>query len=152
MENVLITSGISAFAQRVAKLFAEKNLVFADSKPIPTPFINTGKYVAIPSPDKSSYVHEVLKVCLDLSINKVVPLGKDEYLPLARSKVLFEEYGIVVLLPDLENLADIPKLINPTRVNSPKIVLKERVPEDLGVFGIYSANDDREWSLCFVNE
>lgn len=151
MENVLITSGISAFTQRVAKLFAEKNVVFADSKPIPTPFLNTGKYVAIPSPDKSSYVHEVLKVCLDLSINKVLPLGKDEHLPLAKSRVLFEEYGIVILLPDLENLESIPKFINPSRSNCSEIILREQVPEDFGFFGVFAANEDREWSLCCVD-
>jgi hypothetical protein len=151
MENVLITSGISAFTQRVSKLFTGRNLFFADSNPIPTPFLNTGKYVAIPSPEKSSYVHEVLKVCLDLAINKVLPLRKGEHLPLAKSKVLFEEYGIVILLPDLENLERISKLINPTHSNCPKIILKEQVLNDSDSLGVFAVNEDKEWALCCVD-
>lgn len=126
MERILITSGISAFSQRVAKLFSDEDLLFADSSPIPAPFINSGKYISIPLPEKASFVHEVLKVCLDHSITKLLPLKEAELMPLAKSSALFEEYGILILVPRVESLNTISKIINPTRVNCPEIKVKQQ--------------------------
>ena len=146
--NILITSGISAFAQRAAELFPENNIFFADSNPIPSVFLGTRKYLAIPSSEKASFIHELLKLCLDLSITKLLPLGCEELKPLAKNRLLFEEYGISVLVPDSENLETIPMLINPTRANCSEIVLKEFPLEKQGVFRVVLDNEKELLTLC----
>lgn len=149
MERVLITSGISAFSQRVAKLFPGEELFFADSNPIPAPFIKSEKYIPIPSPEKASFVHEVLKVCLDLSITKLLPLKEDELMPLAKSSALFEEYGISILVPSVESLKTISKIINPTRVNCAEIMVKQHaMHNEQSISGIFKKGDEGEIILC----
>jgi hypothetical protein len=148
MNNILITSGTSAFTQRVAELFPKSNIIFADSKPIPSVFLANGKYIAIPSSQKASFVHEMLAICLDLSIHKLLPLNDGELIPLAKNKILFEEYGITVLVPDLESLERLPKLINPTRADCPKIILREPMAGEQGVFGVFKVLENEELTLC----
>lgn len=148
MERILITSGISAFSQRVAKLFPEEDLFFADSSPIPAPFIKSGRYISIPSPEKASFVHEILKACLDLSINKLLPLKETELMPLAKNSALFEEYGIVILVPGFESLNNIPKLINPTRTNCNELIVKQSVYDKSGIYGVFKKGDQGELTLC----
>lgn len=148
MNNILITSGISAFTQRVAELFPENNIFFADSNPIPSVLLSSGKYLTIPSPEKASFIHEVLKLCLDLSILKLLPLSYEELMPLAKNRLLFEEYGISILVPDLESLENIPKLANPTRANCPEIILREPLSDERGVFGVFKDDEKGELTLC----
>ena len=148
MNNILITSGTSAFTQRVAELFPKSNIIFADSKPIPSLFLTNGKYIVIPSPQKASFVHEMLALCLDLSIHKLLPLNEEELIPLAKNRLLFEEYEITVLVPDVESLKNIPKLINPTRADCPKIILREPKAYEKGVFGVFKAVENEELTLC----
>ena len=42
----------------------------------------------------------MLKLCLDKGCHKLLPLGKIELQPLQEARILFEEYGITVLMPD----------------------------------------------------
>lgn len=146
--NILITSGISAFAQRAAELFPESNIFFADSNPIPSVFLGARKFFAIPSSEKTSFIHELLKLCLDLSIAKLLPLDYEELKPLAENRLLFEEYGISILVPDPENLNTIAMLVNPTRANCPKIALKEFPKEKQGVFQVVLDNEKELLKLC----
>lgn len=149
MERVLITSGISAFSQRVAKLFPDGELFFADSSPIPAPFIKSGKHIPIPSPEKATFIHEVLKICLDLSITKLLPLKEGELMPLAKSIALFEEYGVSILVPSVESLNTISKVINPTRVNCPEIIVKQQaMHNEQNISGIFKKWDEGEIILC----
>src|SRR5690606_12983397 len=122
MEKILLTGGMSAFVQRVAKLFPDDHLIFADSHPIPAPLLQSGIYWAIPSPSKSSFAHEILKLCLDHNINIMVPFRKEELMPMAESKLLFEEYGIVTFLPAIDVLQKTMMAINPTTRDCPQIV------------------------------
>lgn len=150
MNNVLITAGTSALSQRVAKLVVDGQLFFADSQPIPTLFLQTGKYKSIPAADKSSYVHEVLKVCLDLGIDTLIPLGKDELAPLANSKLLFEEYGIALLLPTVDRLNEVPKLMNPSRAAYPELFICEGSHDNLPLKGVFAKDESGASFLCCV--
>ncbi len=152
MERTLITSGTSAFSQRVAKLFPEEDLFFGDSRPIPAPFIKSGRYIPIPSPEKASFVHEILKVCLDHSITKLLPLNEEELMPLAKNNALFEEYGITILVPKVVVLDNIPRLINPTRANCVEIIIKQSVYDKSGISGVFKVGDQGELILCCLNK
>lgn len=58
-----------------------------------------GDYRQIPTAVNPTFAHELLKLCLDEGYTHVLPLGKSELQPLNETRVLFEEYGITVLLP-----------------------------------------------------
>lgn len=148
MRNILITSGVSALAQRVSKLLPECQLFFADANAIS--FLKGEKYRAIPSSNKSAFVHEVLKLCLDLSIDTLIPLGANELLPLAKSSVLFEEYGITLLLPTTEELSTIQKVENPNRQDYPELVIHSGADVDLKTKGVFALKENGEWGLCCV--
>lgn len=154
MEKILLTGGMSAFSQRVAKLFPDDKLVFADSHPIPSPFLQSGKYAAIPPPSKASFAHEILKLCLDHDITMVVLLRKEELIPMAESKLLFAEYGIIVFLPTIDVLQKTMVAINPTSRDCPHIVaVHEKRKILLGddyheLLGIYSLHGEEQPKLC----
>lgn len=146
MKNILITSGVSALSQRVAKLLPECHLFFADANSVS--FLKGEKYRAIPSSDKSAYVHEVLKVCLDLSIDILIPLGVKELMPLAKSKVLFEEYGITLLLPEVEELTHMQTIVNPNRLDYPEVKVHLDTCVESKMKGVFALKPDGQWGLC----
>jgi len=155
MEKILVTGGVSAFAQRVITLFPHDQFVLADSHAIPSPLLQSGNYIQIPAPDEPVFVHELLKRCLDLGISLVIPLRKGELLPLAQSKPLFEEYGIIILLPDIDHLQELPILSNPTHRNCPHILAnKSKVAPHDGepaiLPGIYGHGENGEYLLCCI--
>ncbi|MEO5912313.1 MAG: hypothetical protein ABIP95_15610 [Pelobium sp.] len=51
-----------------------------------------------PKEDSISLAHELLKICLDLEIEVVFPLRNKEMMPLAESTVLYEEFGIKLMV------------------------------------------------------
>ncbi|ERJ58273.1 hypothetical protein [Sphingobacterium paucimobilis] len=114
MKKLLLTCATRAFAMRITQLLSDKfELVLATSDEVPTVFKN--RYTQIPKGVNLTYAHEVLKVALDLSCDYVLPLGLDEIQTLSRSKILFEEYGIHVLCPGMEELVELSVLENPTK-------------------------------------
>lgn len=151
MIKVLITSGTSAFSQRVAKMLPNCQLFFADSSAIPTPFLQTGKYKPIPNAEKNTYVHEVLKVCLDLAIDTLIPLGKDEILPLANSEMLFAEYGISLLIPSVELLEDFLIVENPSRADYAELFINAEDVVDFPSKGVFVKDENKGFLLCCVN-
>lgn len=150
MINVLITSGTSAFSQRVAKMLPNCRHFFADSSAIPAPLLNTGKYKSIPNAEKNTYVHEVLKVCLDLAIDMLIPLGKDEILPLANSEMLFTEYGVTLLLPPVELLEDFSIVVNPSRSDYPEVFINAKDDQHYPSKGVFVMDETKGLLLCCV--
>lgn len=104
MQKILITYGTRPLAQRVANLLKNKyEVLFASSEEVPSFLRNT--YPQIPTGVNPTFAHEILKYCLDNQIDYILPLGYSELESLAESKLLFEEYDIQPLVP---NLADLP--------------------------------------------
>lgn len=64
----------------------------------------------IPNETSASYAHELLAFCLDKGIEEVIPLKELEIKALSEAKVLFAEYGINLLIPDLLQLKKMPGL------------------------------------------
>ena len=88
----------------------------------------------IPAANSTSFSHLLLAQCLDLNIEVVYPLKRFEILALAEARLLFDEYGVKVMVPDklvAENL-----LL--TNVEKGELVIKDAVGEipDRGVFVI----------------
>lgn len=127
-EKVLITAGMHAFAQRVAKtLPLSSKIIFGAAESIPQLLINSGKYIDIPNYKNPTFNHELLKLAISEDIQVIIPLKKEEIMQLAESKELFEEYGIKVAVPSLEALKTIDFFFNPGKEFIPKVVIKGRL-------------------------
>jgi len=94
---VLITAGLSPQAYRLQRILHVSDVVFADNSQLPgIPGIST---LVIPTHDSASFVHEMLKACLDHKITKVYPLKLDEVMQLSRARALFSEYEVMLMIP-----------------------------------------------------
>ncbi|MGJ1195364.1 hypothetical protein ACR777_01020 [Sphingobacterium spiritivorum] len=158
-EKLLITYGTRGLAQRIARLMENRiSVQLASSEDIPGILVTSGKVIQIPAGGQSTYAHEVLKVSLDQDISYILPLGKDEVSVLAEAEVLFEEYGIRLLLPGKELMPDIFVLENPDKDMAINILLDgkdllsgEQIRNN-GLSGAFVLSDSgEEQALCLVS-
>lgn len=107
MSNILITYGTRPLAQRAGKIAQQlHHTLFATCEEIPSIFAST--YHKIPHGANPVFAHELLKLCLDQGVDYILPMEPSECTTLADTRVLFEEYGISVLLPtDFNNIATV---------------------------------------------
>lgn len=120
MDTILITYGTRPFAQRLAKqLSSTFNCHFASSEPFPDILLKSN-YRKIPTGPNPTFAHELLKLALDEGYQYILPLGKMELQPLHEARILLEEYGIFVLLP--EELDNCPLIENPPSALDVRIV------------------------------
>lgn len=113
MDKILISFGTRPLAQRVGHLLSEKfQIVYATCEPFPA-LLKQQAYQVIPEAEASTYAHEILKLCLDAGIHYVLPLGLSELKPLQEARLLLEEYGVSLLIP--EDLAAYPQMHSPVK-------------------------------------
>lgn len=96
-KTILITQGTSATAQKRAKSYLTDHVFFADSLPVPKPLIDSGKFIQLPSVSASTFIHELLKACLDTNASVLLLLSESEIELVLPEKFLFEEYNIEVI-------------------------------------------------------
>ncbi|MEJ7695035.1 hypothetical protein [Daejeonella sp.] len=106
---VLITAGLSPEAYRLKRILAIDEVVFADQSPLPQ--IPGSRSLVIPPYTSSSFVHEVLKGCLDLGITKIYPLQAGEVTELSKARSLFLEYNVKLIIPSEEWLKNHEPLV-----------------------------------------
>ncbi|WP_437920902.1 hypothetical protein [Sphingobacterium sp. LRF_L2] len=122
MEKILITFGTQPFAQRIGKILASRFIChYATSEPFPDLLLKQN-YTKIPTGANPTFAHEMLKLCLDNDYRWLLPLGKSELQPLLESRVLLEEYGIALLLP--ETLDNCLVLQNPVKEMDVRVVFE----------------------------
>lgn len=124
--KILITGGLNAFAQRVARIFPPGYEIMFGDTAIPQVLLKNGKYVEIPKNNATTFNHELLKLALHLDIDLIIPLMKDEIIHLAESKTLFAEYGVQVAVPSLEVLKTVDFILNPGKELFPVVILNGR--------------------------
>lgn len=112
-----------ALAQKAGRLATGMTLNFCDSAPIPKTLLQTGNYFQIPSGKHPSFSHELLNLSLDEDVDFLLPLRKDELLPLSETKTLYREYGIEILLPDVEALKEMNLISEVDRKLVPELLL-----------------------------
>lgn len=88
--KTLFTTSISLNHFKLSQVFSASELVFGDDY--------QNKF---PSEKSISFAHELLSFCLDQEIQKIYALKEGELNPLSEAKVLFAEFGIDIVLPDL---------------------------------------------------
>ncbi len=121
LKKTLITAASNATAYQLAYHLLHHEILFADTK---------DQKLIIPEGNKLSFAHELLSLCLDLDITLVFPLKLSEQKALAEAKVLFEEYGITLALPDLIQT----QKINPLTHLYPEQVINYQTVTDYASF------------------
>jgi hypothetical protein len=114
-EKVLISCGLTPFAQRIARQYPQWDFLFGSIEELPLPFQNHVGYQALPSPSHPAYVHEILKICLDRQVHAFLPLGVSEVHKLQEARVLFEEYGMALWMPVSTDPASLWSMIPPEK-------------------------------------
>lgn len=152
-DNILITLGTRPFAQRVGKLLSSHyGVVYASSEPFPDILLKQ-HYHRIPTGTNPTFVHEVLKLCLDKGYQMILPLSKIELQPLHEARILLEEYRITVLLPrNLEDCFILENPAGPIRVlKAGKDMLTDERFADADFSGVGMLSDTGEEPiLCLV--
>ena len=147
MPNILITYGTRPLAQRLQKLLHQQQITFATCEEVPSIFAN--RYHNIPHAANPVFAHEVLKSCLDLNTDYVLPLHPAEITALKDTQVLFDEYSIQILVPEdthtVETIQNPPSDFPMELFHHGKSLCSDRsaTPEQNGLYALL----DDEWLL-----
>ncbi|WP_443939604.1 hypothetical protein [Pedobacter sp. MW01-1-1] len=102
--KILITGANSAKAMKLLKAFPHHFVLLADYGDVPEILTENYAFKSLGALNKESIAHILLNFCLTESIDSIIPLHPYELEPLAKSAVLFQEYGIDVLLPSADEI------------------------------------------------
>lgn len=98
----MITGGNNAKALKLMKAFPSHFVLLGDYGDVPGMHTENYAFASLGLLNKDSIAHILLNFCITEGIDSIIPLHHFEVEPLAKSAVLFEEYGIYVLSPDAE--------------------------------------------------
>lgn len=104
----MITGAASAAAFRINRILGFDEVIFADHLDLPLSVFKETRFLKISEGNSSAFAHQLLKICLDNHIEMVFPLRRAELKALAEARILFEEYGIKLIVPDSTGLDQIP--------------------------------------------
>lgn len=110
--KTLITGGKSASALKLLKAFANHHILLADYGDMPAFSSAAYQMHSLGIRNDDTTAHTLLNNCLDENIELLLPIHDFEIEAVAKSMVLFQEFGIRVLLPEP---ADLPKYLNTTK-------------------------------------
>lgn len=156
---VLITAGLSPEAYRLQRVLEFPDIVFSDE--IPVPHIPGTRSIVLPEHSSASFVHELLKACLDFGISRVYPLNLGEVLELSKARTLFSEYSIILMIPSEFWLTDhagkrFGRLEHISVIENGKLLAGTNLPPDLplseetGIFTWATIGQKIEYSLYLV--
>ncbi|RZL34865.1 MAG: hypothetical protein EOP00_30825, partial [Pedobacter sp.] len=102
--KILITGGNNAKTMKLLKAFPGHFILLGDYGDVPAIFTESYAFSSLGKLNKDSIAHILLNFCITESIDSIIPLHHFEVEPIAKSAVLFGEYGIDVLLPHFDQL------------------------------------------------
>ncbi|MDQ8005747.1 MAG: hypothetical protein REI64_13160 [Pedobacter sp.] len=97
--KILITGGKTATALKLVKAFEGSEVVLGDYGAMPSITTSAYSFVELGDWNADVLAHNLLTKCLDYGIDMLVSLYEAEINAMAKSLVLFEEFGLNVLLP-----------------------------------------------------
>jgi hypothetical protein len=95
--SVLITSGLSPQAWRVNRLLENEDIVFADESELP--YVPGVRSALIPPHNSPSFIHEMLRTCLNHGVDRIYSLKWAELRELVKARELYSEYNIRLMVP-----------------------------------------------------
>lgn len=106
--KTLITGGKSSQALKLLKAFTADQVLLADYGEIPSFSSAQYQFVSLGERNEETTAHNLLNACLDQDAQRLLPLYAFELEAVVKSAVLFEEFNIHVLLPDLLSFPQYP--------------------------------------------
>lgn len=103
--KILITAGKSALAQKLLKAFNQDMVVLADYGEMPNFSTSNRSFISMGEKNEDTIAHTLLNHCLNEGVELILPLHAFEILPVAIAKVLFNEFNIELLLPNVDDLS-----------------------------------------------
>jgi hypothetical protein len=159
---VLITAGLSSEAYRLHRLLNVSDAIFADETPLPA--IPGIRNIILPAYNSASFVHEVLKACLDHGITRIYPLKPGEVIELSHARALFSEFNVALVIPSADWLkSNVPAGLQ-IKTNSVSVLenglliagaaLPGHLPvqHETGVFCWATSDQKVEYSLYLVHD
>ncbi|RYZ86460.1 MAG: hypothetical protein EOP04_13840 [Proteobacteria bacterium] len=102
--KILITGGKSAQALKLLKIYADDKVVLADYGEMPSLATPQYYFISLGKRNDDIIAHNLLNHCLDESAEAIFPLHDFEIGEVDKSRVLFEEFGIKVVIPDADQV------------------------------------------------
>ncbi|MCJ8211108.1 hypothetical protein MUY27_15420 [Mucilaginibacter sp. RS28] len=94
--SILITGALSAKAHQLKQQFTDSEVLLGDFEELPIFMVQSGKMLKLPAPKSAAYLHEMLAICLDNGVTRVLALNVQEFQLLSEAVQLFDEYGIQI--------------------------------------------------------
>lgn len=113
--KILITGGKSAAALKLIRAFAGDEVVLADYGEVPVFASAAYSMISLGEKNEEVTAHQLLNICLDQEIEMLIPIHYFEVAAISKSTVLFEEFNIKVLLPEMSAL---PVLLSDEKLNA----------------------------------
>jgi hypothetical protein len=104
--KILITGGKSSKSYKILKAFESYDIVLADYGDVPSLSAGSYQLISLGERNEETTAHHILTACLDHGITLLLPLHEFEITAVSKSMVLFSEFDIQVLLPEI---VDLPK-------------------------------------------
>lgn len=98
--KILITGGKTATALKLLKAFDGVEILLGDYGDIPNINSSSYSFVELGNWNAEVLAHNLLTKCLDYGVDVLLPLYEAEIQALSKSLILFEEFGLRVLLPE----------------------------------------------------
>ncbi|WP_343532124.1 hypothetical protein [Pedobacter sp.] len=103
--KILITGGKTATSLKLIKAFDRASIILGDYGDAPSIKVNAYEFASLGAWNAEVLAHNLLAKCLDHGVDVLLPLYEAEIEAVSKSLVLFEEFGLKVLLPEPEQLA-----------------------------------------------
>ena len=153
--KILITGGNSSIALKLLKAFSQHEVILGDYGDVPAFSSPNYTLVSLGEKNEDTLAHTLLNCCLDNGVDMILPLHEFELMPVAKTKVLFNEFNIEVLLPEAEAIG---KFVRPNKHDN-WLILKAgeaifaTAPfniDDQHLSGAFYLADDLEMNLITV--
>lgn len=102
--KILITGGKTATALKLIKAFDQASTILGDYGDAPSIKVNTYEFASLGPWNAEVLAHNLLTKCLDYGVEVLLPLYEAEIRAVSKSLLLFEEFGLKVLLPEPDQL------------------------------------------------
>lgn len=102
--KILITGGKTATALKLIKAFDQASIILGDYGDAPSIKVNTYEFASLGPWNAEVLAHNLLTKCLDYGVEVLLPLYEAEIKAVSKSLLLFEEFGLKVLLPEPDQL------------------------------------------------
>lgn len=98
--KILITGGKTATSLKLTRAFDQAAIILGDYGDAPSIKVSAYEFASLGPWNAEVLAHNLLTKCLDYGVDVLLPLYEAEILAVSKALLLFEEFGLKVLLPE----------------------------------------------------